>query len=160
MEIRPVPLVGSVRRPYEKGPQQSGGHDDVRRFFMEARGAAAAASQVRPLDLLAVILAAPRLTSWYTHEKLLKTGVTAGSLRSFSIWSAHRSDQGNRSYLHFVVGQRFCWGPWWTCTYNFLVKIVGGKGMHSGVGKNFRHRYATRFLLRVDDVQYPGVCIT
>jgi hypothetical protein len=77
MEIRPVPLVVSVRRPYKKGPQQSGGHDDIKRFFMGARRAVAAASQVRPLELLAAILAAPRRTSWCTHEKSLKTGVTA-----------------------------------------------------------------------------------
>ena len=113
MEIRPVSLVRSVRRPYGKGLQRSGGHDDVRQFFMGARGAAAAASQVRPLKLLAAILAAPRRTSWYTHEKLPNTGVTAGSLRSFSIWAACQSDHGNRYYFHFVVGRQFCWGPSW-----------------------------------------------
>ena len=40
-------MVGSVRRSYVKGPQRSGGHDDAERFFMGARGAAAATSQVR-----------------------------------------------------------------------------------------------------------------
>jgi hypothetical protein len=77
MKMRPVTVVESARRPYKKEPQRSGGHDDVERFFMSARGAAAAASQVRPLELLAAILAAPRRTSWCTHEKSLKTGVTA-----------------------------------------------------------------------------------
>ena len=110
MEIRPVSVVGSARRPYGKGPQRSGGHDSVKRFFMGVRRAATAASQVRPLELLAAILAAPRRSSWYTHEKSLKIGVTARSLRSFSIWAACRSDHGNRSYYHFVVGQGFVGG--------------------------------------------------
>jgi len=110
MTIIPVPVVGSARRPYGKGPQRSGGHDDVGRFFMGVPGAAAAASQVRPLELLSAILAPPRRTSWYTHEKLPNTVVTAWLLRSFSIWMSRRSDHRNRYYCHFVVGWQFCWG--------------------------------------------------
>ena len=50
MEMIPVPVVGSARRTYGKGPQQSGGRLGVGRFFMGVRGAAAAASQARPLE--------------------------------------------------------------------------------------------------------------
>jgi hypothetical protein len=77
MEIRPVPVVGSAQLTYRKGPQRSGGHAGFKRFFMGVRGAAAAASQARPLEKTKIILAAPHRTSWYIHEKSPKTGVTA-----------------------------------------------------------------------------------
>ena len=50
MEIRPVPMVGSSSRRYRKGPQQSGGHDGVRRFFngcMRSCGSGVASAAAR-----------------------------------------------------------------------------------------------------------------
>jgi hypothetical protein len=73
----PVPVVGSARRPYEKGTQQSGGHAGVKQFFMGVPGGAAAASQVRPLEKNKIVLAAPRRSSWCTHEKLPNIVMTA-----------------------------------------------------------------------------------
>jgi hypothetical protein len=77
MKMIPVPVVGSAQRSYKKGPQQLGGHDNVGQFFMGAPGAAA-----RRREYNFIFFERPHLrrccrTSWYTHEKLLNTGVTA-----------------------------------------------------------------------------------
>jgi hypothetical protein len=77
MKIGPVPVVGLAQRPYKKGPQRSGGHAGFWRFFMDVPGGA-----VRRREYNFSFFERPRLrrrcrSSSYTHEKSLKTGVTA-----------------------------------------------------------------------------------